>query len=98
MGLLPVRGVTLADLPALIRNVDDKPGRLCRWCLPTEEMLPLHAGRGGDDRAATQELAAGDGAAGRQPSPRAFEDEALFQEYSDALKALRDEVNPDEEG
>ena len=28
----------------------------------------------------------------------AFQDEALFQEYSDALKARRDEVDPDEEG
>jgi hypothetical protein len=86
-------GATLADLLRLSGTSTTNQAVLVDGA-PPEEILTLHEG------AVVTILPRLRNSAGDEPwraTIPAFQDEALFQEYSDTLKALRDEVIPDEE-
>jgi hypothetical protein len=87
-------GATLAELLRLSETSTTNQAVFIDG-VPPEEVLTLHEG------VVVTIVPRPRYAAGDEPwraTVPAFQDEALFQEYSDALKVLRDEVNPDEEG
>ena len=87
-------GATLADLLRLSETSTTNQAVFIDGA-PPEEVLPLHEG------VVVTIVPRPRNNAGDEPwraTIPAFRDEALFQEYSDALKARRQEVNPDEEG
>jgi hypothetical protein len=86
-------GATLADLLRLSETSTTNQAVFVDG-IPPEEILTLYEG------AVVTIVPRPRYAAGDEPwraTIPAFRDEALFQGYSNALKALRDEVNPDEE-
>jgi hypothetical protein len=87
-------GATLADLLRLSETSTTNQAVFVDGVSP-EEMLTLHAG------VVVTIAPRLRNSAGDEPwraTIPAFQDEALFREYSDTLKARRDEVIPDEEG
>jgi hypothetical protein len=85
-------GATLADLLRLSETSTTNKTVFVDG-VPPEEVLPLHEG------AVVTIVPRPRDAAGDEPwraTIPAFRDEALFQEYSEALKARRHEVNSDE--
>ncbi len=87
-------GATLADLLRLSETSVTNQAVFVDGAAP-EEVLPLR------DGAVVTIVPPSRNATGDEPwrgTIPAFRDEALFQEYSDVLKARRVEVNPDDEG
>jgi hypothetical protein len=87
-------GATLADLLRLSGTSTTDQDVFVDG-VPPEEVLPLHAG------VVVTIVPRPRYSVGDEPwraTIPAFQDEALFHEYSDAMKALRDEASPDEEG